>query len=53
MKDKLDVALIQEKIYKQLLKKDDVDKNIEKERDAKRLNSELLDITTVRYEARF
>jgi hypothetical protein len=47
LKDKLDVALIQEKIFKQLVKKDDTEKEREKQRELKKLNSQLFDITTV------
>ena len=47
LKDKLDVATVQEKIFKQLFKKDEVDKEREKQKELKRLNSQLLDITAV------
>ncbi len=48
LKDKLDVATVQEKIFKQLLRKEDVEKEREKQKELKRLNSQLLDITAVR-----
>ena len=47
LKDKLDVATVQEKIFKQLLRKEDVEKEREKQKELKRLNSQLLDITAV------
>jgi hypothetical protein len=48
LKDKLDVATVQEKIFKQLLRKEDVEKEREKQKELKRLNSQLLDIKAVR-----
>ena len=47
LKDKLDVANVQEKILKQLLRKEDVEKEREKQKELKRLNSQLFDITNV------